>query len=263
VSTAEVVPVGPGALVVPVAPLADIVEAVRQYEETAGAILRPGDWQRAADGRFVVRSGWRRLALAFGFTDELATRDVEYTEAGDIRRVTTVVRVVAPNGRASTGVGVCSLTEKCCDGPPDCRRRHAHCEPGCRARRHWTAPDHTISATSYTRALSRAIADLVAGAPPEDDDDGTGPFSGHDTYEPAARMRAPTPTPIEADPATGEVLGKVSSDEILDRMRALSNEDQAGLSAYLEHAGIPTPPRSPVQFRKVARWLEANDRDSR
>jgi hypothetical protein len=106
-------------------------------------------------------------------------------------------------------------------------------------------PD-VLAGLSYTPEEAGAIIDIPAA-----DSDDASWAGGHDSTEPTPP--APDPTP-DAGP---------SNDEIIRRMNALSSADQDGLSAYLQHAGIPTPPRSPVQFRKVARWLEVNERDSR
>ena len=211
--TGEIVPVVPTALVVPVAPVPDVVGALEEFERVSRAILRRGDWQQAGqDGAFVVRSGWRRLSLAYGLSDELVDRIVERAVGGRFERVTTVLRVVAQNGRAVTGVGVASLKERCCaDG---CRKRHQHCRHDCDGVRHWTAADHSISATSFTRALSRGISDLVGGGPADDElpDEDTGDWDGgHD-----------------AGPSRGRVerlYGKRTATEVT--LTAPSDEDDA------------------------------------
>jgi hypothetical protein len=192
VSTAEVVPatglemVRQSAVVIP-APVADVVGAIQAFEATCRGVLRAEDWQQAPDGRFVVRTGWLRLMLAYSLSDSVLDRVVELTPAGNVNRATTMVEVTAANGRHSTGVGVASLKERC----------GRKCAPNCNGRKHWTHSDHDISATSHTRALSRAICNIVGGAPSDDlmnqDDDGWD--GGHDA--------GPTPA---ADPDTGEVI---------------------------------------------------------
>jgi len=51
-----------------------------------------------------------------------------------------VVRAIAPNGRTTTAVGLCSMGEK---------------------NRRFTRQDHDISTTAYTRAANRAISDMI------------------------------------------------------------------------------------------------------
>jgi hypothetical protein len=179
------------AVVIP-APVVDVVAAIDAFEATCRGVLRPEDWQVAPGGRFVVRTGWLRLMLAYSLLDRLVDRVVELTPGGNVNRVTTIVVVEAQNGRQSTGVGVASLKERCGRG----------CAPNCNGRKHWTHSDHDISATSHTRALSRAICNIVGGAPSDDlmnqDDDGWD--GGHDA--------GPTPA---ADPDTGEVIPPAAS----------------------------------------------------
>ena len=229
------------AVVIP-APVSDVVRALQAFEDTCRDVLRREDWQQAPDGRFVVRTGWLRLMLAYSLSDSLLDRIVEYTDKGNVNRVTTMVEVTAENGRHSTGVGVASLKERC-------GRR---CPANCNGRRHWTHSDHDISATSHTRALSRAICNIVGGAPSDDlmNEDDAGWDGGHDA--------GPTDPPPTADPETGEVINPADAAEferIKDECAQLSRDESDRLSTYLEAEGIPTPIRTIEQARQVAAWL--------
>ena len=260
--TGEIVPTS---LVMPVAGVSEIVRATRVFEDTCRAILRRTDWQEAGDGMFVVRSGWRRLSLAYGISDELLDRVVETAEDGAIVRVTTIMRAKAPNGRSSTGVGVCSLKEKCCDRTT-CRNRkqwHSHCRADCDGRAHWTAPDHVLSATSFTRALSRAISDLVAGAPPGDDfadEDDDGWDGGHHAGIPESGIVEVPSTADTAPPPEMRGLDDLAEtvEAVMVRVNALDVDDRNALGTWCASANIPIPPTNLAMVRQIVRWLEAD-----
>jgi hypothetical protein len=245
--TGEVVPYG--ALVEPVAAVANVVRALEKFETTSRAILRPTDWQTANDGRFVVRAGWRRLALAYALSDELVDRIVESDERGRFVRVTTMLRVVAPNGRQVTGVGVCAIKEKCGGRRP--------CPSSCDGFRHWTASDHVLSATSFTRALSRGISDLVGGGPADDelpDEDQAGMGGGHDNWE----TPAPSLTSTTADPpAPTTPETPTYSSELAGRVAALNADERWAFDAFIGSRNFPWPTDSPAVLRQVELWLDS------
>jgi len=125
-----------------VRPLVTPEEARRQwmaFEALKQALLGPDDYQRIAGKQYIKRSGFRKIAVYFGLSDEIIREERTDREDGSFMwRI--VVRVTAPNGRTSTGVGICDSRE----------RSFAH-------------PEHDVYATSHTRAKSRAISDMVAG----------------------------------------------------------------------------------------------------
>ena len=130
----------------PVAPLAlaDVRRSMIDYQHGVRAILDETDWQRwiDKDGReqsFVKRAGLRKIALWFGLDLEIVGEPVvERDEHGNPVRARVVARAVAPNGRHAEDVGACSITE-----------------------RRFSKPEHDLVATAATRALNRAVADLI------------------------------------------------------------------------------------------------------
>lgn len=174
-SETEVVEVSPaslpqrqdaGALVQVVASTSDVVAAFHAYQAAKEALLTPADYQTFREGgherSFVKRSGWRKLAIAFGVSFTIVDKQQMVDDAGMLRYAEFTVRATAPNGRSSDGWGSCSADERCC--VPGCTRRHRHCPAAdggtCHPANHFTKPRHDIPATAETRAKNRAAADL-------------------------------------------------------------------------------------------------------
>lgn len=155
-----------GALVQVVASTQDVVAAFHAYQAAKEALLTPADYQTFREGgherSFVKRSGWRKLAIAFGVSFTIVDKQQMVDDAGMLRYAEFTVRATAPNGRSSDGWGSCSADERCC--VPGCTRRHRHCPAAdggvCHPANHFTKPRHDIPATAETRAKNRAAADL-------------------------------------------------------------------------------------------------------
>ena len=131
------------ALVVPVAPTADIVGAMDAYQDLQRRLLSPNDWQTIQGKQFPKRAAWRKLAVAHGISFEIIDRDIHTTDEGAIVFAEFVVRATAPNGRSVDGWGAASVAEK---GNPSGKALGKLM--------------HDIPATAETRAKNRACADL-------------------------------------------------------------------------------------------------------
>jgi hypothetical protein len=125
------------ALIEPAADFDTTVAVFTEYQKLRDRLLTGSDFQQIGNNRFVKKSGWRKLAVAFGVSDEIIREMVERDDDGKIIRAECVVRAIAPNGRYSEGVGVCDQSE-----------------------RRYSKPEHDIPATAHTRAKSRACSDL-------------------------------------------------------------------------------------------------------
>ena len=135
----------------PVLPMAP--EQARQmmdaYQELTASILSPDDRQRVDDREFVKRSGFQKLAAAYGVSTEIIHQATGPEKAWDENGETTylVARVVArathPSGRHADGDGACSSREK-------------------RFRKGDQRMEHNLTATAATRAVNRAISNLIA-----------------------------------------------------------------------------------------------------
>jgi len=131
------------ALVVPVAPTADLVGAMENYQDLQRRLLSPNDWQTIQGKQFPKRAAWRKLAVAHGISFEIIDRDIHTTDEGAIVFAEFVVRATAPNGRSVDGWGAASVAEK---GNPSGKALGKLM--------------HDIPATAETRAKNRACADL-------------------------------------------------------------------------------------------------------
>lgn len=170
------------------------LEAWTEYQELTRAILRASDFQTfregGREGRFVKKSGWRRLATHYGISIELVDERLGHEHDAKVcARVRFpdqmreerdcgcpvvfaryVVRAVAPNGRAVTAIGLCSTGEK---------------------NRRFVRQDHDIATTAYTRAANRAISDMIgAGEISAEEVRATGEFTGISLEERAAIKEA-------------------------------------------------------------------------
>jgi len=148
VSTAEDVPgVDLAIRAQPVLPMAP--EQARQmmdaYQELTASILSPDDRQQVGDREFVKRSGFQKLAAAYGVSTEIVSSNVETVQRdGDTVLVARVVaRAFHPSGRRADGDGVCASNET-------------------RFRRGDPRMEHNLTATATTRAVNRAVSNLIA-----------------------------------------------------------------------------------------------------
>ena len=128
----------------PVASADEVMAAWRQFQELKRSLLTIEDYQDIQGKLRIKKSGWRKIAAAFGISDQIVREERREIEGGStggryfVWEIT--VRAIAPNGRYSDAVGSCASNE----------RRFAHL-------------DHDVRATANTRAKNRAIADLVGG----------------------------------------------------------------------------------------------------
>ncbi|MGA3111377.1 MAG: hypothetical protein ABSE15_05010 [Candidatus Bathyarchaeia archaeon] len=166
-ATTDILPAGTA----PVAPLVTAEQAVKQwalFEDLKGKLLNESDYQEISGKKYIKRSGFRKLAVFFGISDQIIKEERQDRPDGRfIWRVEVEAR--APNGRICIGVGACDSKE----------RRFAH-------------EEHDVYSTSHTRAKSRAISDLVAG----------GAVSAEEVSEPDTQD-TPEEAPAKASPATG------------------------------------------------------------
>lgn len=122
----------------------EVSAAMRAYQRTVAATLSKSDWQIDGDTRFVKKSGWRKIAKAFGLSVTRVDDGVERDDKGEPVRAWAVYRAAHPNGQTQDGDGYCSVDEK----------RFAN----------WKGRqklENDLRATATTRAKNRAISDLV------------------------------------------------------------------------------------------------------
>jgi hypothetical protein len=126
----------------PVGSNEQIIQAWQDFQALKSVLLTEDDWYAPAKGKKAIRkSGWRKMAVAFGLSDQIISERLDLDINGKDWTWRIAVRVVHKTGRTTEGVGACSTKE----------RKFAHAE-------------HDTYAMAHTRAKSRAIADMLGAA---------------------------------------------------------------------------------------------------
>lgn len=118
--------------------------AMTAYQDGLKSILDDEDYQHFKDKKtgesrkFPKRSAWRKIAYWFNLDLELLSEDVTRDPQGNPIRAKVKARAIHPNRRHADGDGACSIKE-----------------------RGFGKPEHDIPATAATRAMNRAISNLV------------------------------------------------------------------------------------------------------
>ncbi|MGC8699233.1 MAG: hypothetical protein ACP5RE_03560, partial [Candidatus Acidifodinimicrobium sp.] len=118
------------------------VKALQQFRQLKTSVLSPEDTVTIDGKPFIKRSGWRKIALAFNITTEIV--DIQHERLENDYIVHVRARAIAPNQRISEGIAACSKSEFT-------------------GKREKMGTTHNIEATASTRAINRAISDLVGG----------------------------------------------------------------------------------------------------
>ena len=139
----------PNGALVPLSTTSDIVRpavsaqqaiaAWNEFQDLKRAILQPSDIKKIQGKDFMVKSAWRKFATFFNLNDKIVEEAQTPHSDGNGWTWKIKVECMAPNGRITEGVGMCSTSE----------RTFAHLE-------------HDTYATAHTRAKNRAISDMVA-----------------------------------------------------------------------------------------------------
>lgn len=208
-------------IVRPAASFTEIEAAAKAYQELYSRLLNDTDFQTIGKRRFVKKSGWRKLALAFNVSFTIVAKDYERDDRGRIVRAEVTARAAAPNGRVAENIGACDIFERCCE-PGYCTNRrsdHRHCQPGCPGTIHFSNPSHDLPATAETRAKNRAASDLFGMGEVSaeeintyrvhDDDD------GHTEGRPAAQRPAKPARPQPAAGPASEAQRKALNDRAM------------------------------------------------
>lgn len=123
-----------------------LVESFQAYQQLRGRLLTDSDYQSAGRGQsFVKKSGWRKIATAFGLNLEIVRSVVERADDGSAARAEVWCRAIAPNGRFADGDGYCDVAEDRFSG----------------SRGNKSKLENDLRATATTRASNRAISNLV------------------------------------------------------------------------------------------------------
>ncbi|MFP3257625.1 MAG: hypothetical protein RXO36_07485 [Candidatus Nanopusillus acidilobi] len=115
-------------------------KAMLQFEQIKKEILSENDTINIQGKKYIKRSGWRKIALAFNISTEIIKIERENIDGKYVVRVTA--RATAPNHRVSEEVGICDSSE---------------------FTGNLKGTYHNIESKAVTRAINRAISNLVGG----------------------------------------------------------------------------------------------------
>jgi len=132
---------GKGAITLVAPHVVEAINSMRAFQELKSKLLDENDIVQIEGRQYIKRSGWRKIALAFNISTELVEASREETDGKYIMRIKA--RAVAPNGRVSEEIAVCDSTEF----------EHGRLK----------ASIHNIETKAATRAINRAISNLVGG----------------------------------------------------------------------------------------------------
>lgn len=121
--------------------VAGAAESMRLFQQVKSQILSSDDIVEISRKKYIKRSGWRKISLAFNISTEL--KAVERVQDGDKIVARVQARATAPNGRVAEEVGVCDSSEF--------------------ERGNLRGTLHNVETKAATRAINRAISDLVGG----------------------------------------------------------------------------------------------------
>jgi hypothetical protein len=203
-------------------------DAITQYQAGLKSLLDPAeDVQSFVDRKgekhsFVKRSGWRKIALWCDLNIENRTTEIDRDANGKPLRARVIARAVAPSGRFADGEGGCDLTE-----------------------RSVSKPEHDLLAIAATRAVNRAVSNLVGlGAVSAEEMDGTG--------EPMTPESGPPYGPDATPEMRGEAM--VSLVELWPNLSASDADAMLNLLA----ANFGSLPEITVRTIKGLQWCVNN-----
>lgn len=121
--------------------IVDVDKALQEwkaYQMITNEMLDDSDYQDIKGKKFKKKSAWRKYMRAFNVTSEIKEKIIIKTDKGIVKESEFTIRATLPDGRFADGWGSCSRSE-----------------------RGFNKPNHDIPATAMTRALNRAISDLI------------------------------------------------------------------------------------------------------
>ena len=154
--------------------LIDVEGALREwdvYQELTEKLLTEDDYQTTKNGgKFKKKSAWRKYMKAFRLSDTVLEKEIIKDDNGKTTEASFLVKVWSPDGRKGEGWGNCSLQEP----------------------KRFTKPNHDIPSTAMTRAINRAVSDLI-GAGEVSAEEMEGVFENKPKKQPKKPTRKPTP----------------------------------------------------------------------
>ena len=129
------------------------LEVWQTYQELKKKIIEKEDIQKIGNKEFLKKSFWRKLATFFNLSIDIVEEKKEIL--GRTLLYNFTVRATAPNGRSTTAVGSCDCYEKA--------TRQGEIYVDARGQKAKPNSIHNTRSTAETRAINRAISNLVGG----------------------------------------------------------------------------------------------------
>jgi len=118
------------------------IEAMKAFQELKQKVLDANDTVMISGKQYIKRSGWRKIAMAFNISTEVVRIEREKID-DKIYVVRVIARARTPLGRVSEEAAVCDSSEF--------------------ERGNLQGTLHNIETKAVTRAINRAISNLVGG----------------------------------------------------------------------------------------------------
>lgn len=198
-----------------------ILEHVRIFQELKERLLSKQDYQMIGEKKYIKKSGWRQIALAFNLSDEILKEERKQYKVENKEYFVweLTVRATAPNGRYADGTASCASNEK----------KFSHVE-------------HDVRATAHTRAKNRAISDLVGGGEISAEEIGA---EEHDAPATTSKPEAPRYAPLLASEKQIELLQTLTSGHGLSKDNIVELSKKASL-----------PISKPMTSKEASAWID-------
>jgi hypothetical protein len=118
------------------------IEAMNEFQKLKQKVLNANDTVMISGKQYIKRSGWRKIAMAFNISTEVVKIEREKID-DKIYVVRVIARARTPLGRISEEAAVCDSSEF--------------------ERGNLQGTLHNIETKAVTRAINRAISNLVGG----------------------------------------------------------------------------------------------------
>ena len=116
------------------------VSALEKFLKLKEEVLQENDTVMISSKKYIKRSGWRKIALAFNVSTEIISVERDY--GSDLKICHVKARAIAPNGRVSEEIASCDSSE---------------------FNDKVKFSIHNMETKAATRAINRAISNLVGG----------------------------------------------------------------------------------------------------
>lgn len=176
--------------------LIDVDSALKEwevYQDLTNKLLNDSDYQPIGGSKFKKKSAWRKYMRAFRLSDTVLEKEIIKDEEGRVNEASFLVKVWSPDGRSAEGWGNCSIFEN----------------------RRFSKVNHDIPSTAMTRAINRAVSDLIgAGEVSAEEMEGTKNTKPRPKPKPKPKRKPSPPKQSEPEGVQDAELSKTYPPEL-------------------------------------------------